>query len=58
MKQEHTEIQDCRECENFIWNFDVGRFQCTIFENQLIEDLHIIQDWCPLPEAYNIDQSE
>ena len=58
MEQQRTEIQDCRKCENLIWNFDFGRFQCTILANQLVEDLHIIPGWCPLPEAAKIDYPE
>ena len=53
-----TLIQDCRECENFIWDFGVGRFKCTIQENKLIEDLHIIPEWCPLQEASKIDKAD
>ena len=48
MKQKMKLSQDCRECENFIWDFDVGRFKCFLRENKLIEDLHIIPAWCPL----------
>lgn len=56
-KKKMIVIQDCRECENFLWDFDVGRFKCTIQENKLIEDLHIIPDWCPLPEAPQSNKS-
>jgi len=50
--------KDCRECENLIWDFDVGRFKCIIQENKLIEELHITPDWCPLPEALEINKSD
>jgi hypothetical protein len=43
-------------CENLIWDFDIGQFECTGHENRPIDDLHIIPDWCPLlevPKAFN-----
>ena len=57
MKQKVILSKDCRECENLIWDFDVGRFKCIIQENRLIEDLHIIPEWCPLPEPHKIAKS-
>lgn len=56
MNQEMIRIQDCRMCENLIWDSDMGQFECTGNENRPIEDLHIIPDWCPLleaPKVYN-----
>ena len=58
MKKKIKAIQDCRECENFIWDFDIGRFKCVIRDNKMIEDLHIIQKWCPLREDPKIYKSD
>ena len=55
MKQRMKLIQDCRECEDFIWDFDLGRFKCVIRDDKMIEDLHIIPDWCPLLETPKIN---
>jgi hypothetical protein len=41
-------INDCRECANFHWDFEEGRFFCERARDRQVEDLHIIPDWCPL----------
>jgi hypothetical protein len=43
------EIQDCRDCQHFFWDFNLGQFKCAIQDNEKIEEIHIIPDWCPLP---------
>jgi hypothetical protein len=50
-KKKRILIKDCRECSNFRWDFNLGQFKCTIQENTKIEEIHIIPDWCPLPDA-------
>jgi len=57
MKQEMIQIQDCRMCDNLVWDFDIGQFECTRFENRPIEDLHIIQNWCPLLEVPKVSNT-
>lgn len=41
-------INDCRECANFHWNFEEGRFFCEKAGDRQVEDLHLIPEWCPL----------
>jgi hypothetical protein len=41
-------IFDCRECPDFLWDFNIGEFNCNRVKERQIEDLHLIPEWCPL----------
>lgn len=44
-------VNDCRECPNFLWDFEAGRFLCERAKDRKVEELHLIPDWCPLAET-------
>ena len=44
-------IRDCRDCQNFLWDFDLGQFMCALNRNKTIEEIHTIPNWCPLPHT-------
>ena len=48
METQKNRISDCRECPHFWWDFEAGRFYCSMAEQRQVEDLHLIPDWCPL----------
>ena len=51
MTVQKTMFRDCRECPNFHWDFEVGRFLCEKARDRQVEDLHLIPDWCPLADV-------
>lgn len=51
METKKPGLIDCRECPNFHWDFEAGRFLCERARDRQVEDLHLIPDWCPLADA-------
>ncbi len=50
MNQDKPKIENCRECPNFLWDFETGRFHCEGVTDRQVEHLHLIPDWCPQAE--------
>ena len=44
-------FSDCRECPNFLWDFEEGCFVCVKARDRQVEDLHLVPDWCPLADV-------
>lgn len=51
MESTTPSVNDCRECPNFLWDFEAGRFLCERARDRKVEDLHLIPDWCPQAET-------
>jgi len=51
VEKEERLVNDCRECANFRWDFEAGRFLCEKAGDRQVEDLHIVPAWCPLVKA-------